>query len=279
MNKKQAPARETARFWCDTSLQNLELLRANYITHVFAPHAHEGYAMGIIERGAQTFIYERHKTAVMPEGCVVMVNPDEVHIGKAATPDGWTYRMAYPAVTLVEAIAADLFGKTVQMPFFSIPVLWDNALFQQFLTMHRTLESPYSSQLARETTLAETLIQMIRRHADRRPAPRPTPREKIVMLKVQQYIVEHLAENFSLTELAQEAALHPCYLVRVFGNAFGLPPHAYQNQQRIERAKTLLLQGVPIATVAGLTGFADQSHLTRHFKRIVGVPPGQYRQL
>jgi hypothetical protein len=214
MDNGRTVRQETAKFWCDTSLQNMELLRANYITHVFAPHAHEGYAMGVIERGAQTFIYERHKSAVMPAGCVVVVNPDEVHIGKATTPDGWTYRMAYPSVAMVEAIASELFGKTVTMPFFSAPVLWDNTLFQQFLTMHHTLESPYSSQLARETTLAETLIQMIRRHADHRPAPRAIPREKTAMQRVQQFIVEHLAENFSLSDLAREVGFHPCRPMR-----------------------------------------------------------------
>jgi AraC-like DNA-binding protein len=57
-----------------------------------------------------------------------------------------------------------------------------------------------------------------------------------------------------------------------------MPPHAFQTQARIARAKTLLRQGRAISEVARLTGFADQSHLTRHFKRLVKLTPGEYQQ-
>jgi transcriptional regulator GlxA family with amidase domain len=62
----------------------------------------------------------------------------------------------------------------------------------------------------------------------------------------------------------------------MFHREVGLPPHAYQIQVRVARARALIATGVPLAEVASMTGFADQSHLTRLFKRIVGVPPGQY---
>ena len=64
--------------------------------------------------------------------------------------------------------------------------------------------------------------------------------------------------------------------MRVFRKVLGLPPHAYLVQVRITQAKKLLASGMAIAEVAAETGFSDQSHLHRHFKRIVGVTPGQY---
>jgi AraC-like DNA-binding protein len=67
-----------------------------------------------------------------------------------------------------------------------------------------------------------------------------------------------------------------CHLVHLFHKELGLPPHAYQIQLRVAHARRLVASGTPLAEVASLTGFADQSHLTRLFKRIVGVPPGQY---
>ncbi|MBI1877856.1 MAG: helix-turn-helix transcriptional regulator, partial [Chloroflexi bacterium] len=70
--------------------------------------------------------------------------------------------------------------------------------------------------------------------------------------------------------------LSPFHLLRAFRAELGLPPHAYLTQIRIERAKALLAQGWPVAQVAFETGFADQSHLTKRFKGIVGVAPGQY---
>jgi AraC-like DNA-binding protein len=62
----------------------------------------------------------------------------------------------------------------------------------------------------------------------------------------------------------------------MFTRHMGLPPHAYRKQQRIHKAKQLLRNRMPISRVAVEAGFADQSHLTRHFKQIVGVTPGQY---
>ncbi len=64
--------------------------------------------------------------------------------------------------------------------------------------------------------------------------------------------------------------------MRVFRQETGLPPHTYLIQLRINQAKAHLQAGETIAEVAAATGFSDQSHLTRRFKRIVGVTPGQY---
>ena len=55
-----------------------------------------------------------------------------------------------------------------------------------------------------------------------------------------------------------------------------MPPHAYQLQVRLTRAKRLLLQGVPVSRAATETGFFDLSHFTKHFKRLMGVAPGHY---
>lgn len=60
----------------------LELLRATYVTHTFAPHTHEGFALGVIEAGAQVFCY-RGARHVAPAGCLVAINPGELHTGEA----------------------------------------------------------------------------------------------------------------------------------------------------------------------------------------------------
>jgi AraC-like DNA-binding protein len=80
----------------------------------------------------------------------------------------------------------------------------------------------------------------------------------------------------TLRALARFAGLSAFHLCRVFREAVGMPPHAYQTQIRVRRAKSLLAAGVPIARAAAEAGFYDQSHLTRHFKRIVGLTPGRY---
>ena len=90
---------------------------------------------------------------------------------------------------------------------------------------------------------------------------------------------ERFADEVPLEQLAALAGMSKCHLVHLFHKEMGLPPHAYQIQLRVARARVLVAAGVPLAEVATMTGFADQSHLTRLFKRVVGMPPGQYAAL
>jgi AraC-like DNA-binding protein len=80
----------------------------------------------------------------------------------------------------------------------------------------------------------------------------------------------------TIDELAREAGLSAFHLIRVFRASFGLPPYRYLELVRIRHARRLIRRGWPLAQVVHATGFSDQSHLTRHFKRVVGVTPGGY---
>jgi AraC-like DNA-binding protein len=91
-----------------------------------------------------------------------------------------------------------------------------------------------------------------------------------------EYLEEHFEKHVSLEELADIAHASPFYLNRIFRQEVGLPPHEYQIQVRIKQAQSFLQAGKSIAETAHLTGFSDQSHLTRFFKRYVGISPGEY---
>lgn len=94
---------------------------------------------------------------------------------------------------------------------------------------------------------------------------------------------EHLRRQFqetvTLDELAEVARLSRYHLLRSFSAVVGLPPHTYQMRLRVERAMSLLRSGLPASAVAGLTGFADQSHLTRRFRRLLRVTPAEYARV
>jgi AraC-like DNA-binding protein len=96
------------------------------------------------------------------------------------------------------------------------------------------------------------------------------------LLIARELLEQRAHESISLDELASTAALSRFHLLRSFAGEFGLPPHAYQIQMRIKQACRLLRLGMPCVTVASSVGFADQSHFTRHFKKIMGVTPRAY---
>lgn len=265
---------EHTKFWRDPTLDNLELLSATYVTHTFAPHTHDGYVIGIIEQGAEQFRYRRHQH-VAPAGRIVFINPGEVHTGSSACTDGWTYRALYPSIELLQRAASDLTGKPHAIPFFAEPVVHDPEMLAAIARTHRALDEQ-TSALERESRLLWTLSHLILRYADDHPRARPFTKEHTGVQRARSYLEEHYAENVLLDQLAEIAHLSPFHLLRAFRDQVGLPPHAYQLQARIIHAKSLLATGLSCAETALAVGFADQSHFSRHFKRIVGVPPGLY---
>ena len=96
--------------------------------------------------------------------------------------------------------------------------------------------------------------------------------------RARDYIDARLAENISLGDVARECALSVAQFARAFKRSTGVPPHQYLTQRRIGRSRVLLLNTeLPLADVAILCGFADQSHFTKVFRRHVGVSPGSFR--
>ncbi len=267
---------EHAVFWRDRDLGNLELLHANYIRHRFVPHIHDGFAIGVIEAGAEQFDY-RHARHVAPMGSVVVINPGEPHTGSAATDGGWRYRMLYPASELLQDAASQLADRPHGIPFFPEPVIDDATLAHEIAQLHRALERS-DDRLERESRLLLAFGRLVQRHAEACPIILPTPtHDDQAIQRVRSLLHDRYNERVTLAELAEGAGFSPFHLLRLFHARVGLPPHAYLTQVRVHRAKELLAHGLAVAKVAALVGFTDQSHLTRHFKRIVGVPPGVYR--
>jgi AraC family transcriptional regulator len=92
------------------------------------------------------------------------------------------------------------------------------------------------------------------------------------------YIEDHLDASPTLEQLAAVARLSPSHFARQFKAATGLPPHQYVIARRVERSKQFLEGGdLSLAEVAARAGFSDQSQFSHHFKRVVGVTPGQFR--
>lgn len=270
-------AQEHIKFWYDTTLSNLELIHATYVTHAFAPHTHEGYVIGVIEQGAERFAYRRRQH-IASAGSIVFINPGEVHTGSAAAEHGWTYRVLYPSIELLQRAASDLTGRQRDIPFFTEAVVHDPEMAAEIALTHQAMEEQVSV-LERESRLLWTLSRLILRHTSERLHPCPLVKEHRGIQRARSYLEENYAENISLEELAALANLSPFHLLRSFRKQTSLPPHAYQIQVRVLRARQMLRLGLPCVDTALAVGFADQSHFTRHFKRIVGVPPGLYSRV
>jgi AraC-like DNA-binding protein len=270
-----APGQEQALLWRDAALHGIEMLRATYTRFAFAPHTHDTYAIGVTERGAQTFTSRRHRELAMPAGTIAVVHPGEVHASRAFDSRGWSYRMLYPGVDLIQRICEDALGRRDAEPFFTSPVIVDPELAVRVRGLLVACERPETCALERESRLRSCLCDLVCRHAPRAHEPRLV-RVAPAQLRPVRELLESCPERVSLQQLAERASLSRYQLLRAFRDVYGLPPHAYLIQVRVRRASASLRSGASIADAALAAGFADQSHLTRCFKRATGVTPGQY---
>ncbi|MBD2103528.1 AraC family transcriptional regulator [Leptolyngbya sp. FACHB-261] len=264
---------DEATFWQDPELDGVEILHAHYVTQSFSRHTHNAFVISLIEQGEGAFWYRgslRHSSA----GSLGLLNPDEPHTGHVLGNIGWTYRALYVDPGLLLRVAQDIAERPWNGCWFPEPVVQDRRVAQSIRTLHRLLIEP-SSTLERESALLVALSQLLLRHAERPPSLQRRGPEHRAVTQVREYIDVCYAENLSLQKLAALAQLNPFHLAQVFRKTVGLPPHAYLNQVRVARARTLIVAGEPIAQAAQATGFVDQSHLTRRFKQVLGFTPGQ----
>jgi len=270
-------AGEVARYWRHAGVPGVDLLRARYVTHRYTRHAHETFTFALIEEGIEEFSYGGTLLRAGPGG-VALLNPDMVHTGQAGTPAGWAYRVLYPDPGLVGGVAADL-GWQRGTPSFPQTVVYDAGSARLLRAAHVAAE--HGDALASASLLRAALAGLLRAHArpgGRARAERGPYQSPAAVRTVRDLLAGRLADPPSLDDLARESGMSPFALVRAFRAETGLPPHAYVNHLRVRLARRLLDGGVAPADVAAAAGFADQAHLTRHFKRVVGVPPRAYQR-
>lgn len=246
-----------------------EILRGTYTSQRFAPHMHETYAIGVIERGASRAQIGADEHFHGP-GDVILIEPHVVHTGGAAAADGWSYRMFYvPPELLAAAVGEDESPSHFRRSDYS-----DRAMSEQMVAVHRLLEGE-SDPLEKEIAIAQLLSAMLVRYRER-ALPRITRVPNAKLARVREYLTEHFAETVRLSELSRIAGLSAFHLVREFRKTYGLPPYAYLELVRVNFAKAMLQQGAKVQDVTFSAGFSDQSHFTRRFKRVFGYPPGHY---
>lgn len=256
-----------------TNFNGLDVLSAQYRRQTFSRHVHEGYTMALIHDGAQRF--DRLNSGyIAGRGSMVLINADQVHTGQALTEGGWCYRAIYPTPEMIENICGGVFRCAV--PYFPSAVIDDPSTARHFSAFFQSV-SHENPQLQSETLLHGAIIELVSRHGKKHQEPHSALSHPLNHIR--EYLHAYFSEEIGLEALARLAGLSTFQLVRQFKKQTGLAPHAYQVQLRIRHAQQLLKAGVSIADVAVDAGFHDQSHLHRHFKRALGVTPGQYRHV
>lgn len=249
----------------------LDLLTARFDRHVYAPHAHEEFTIGVCVGGSELIDYRGGRICATP-GSIVVLGPGEMHTGgPGSTTDGYAYRALYadPALLTDGILGAAL-------PHFREPLLDDAELAVALRSAHTQL-SLCPDPLEAESRLPWLLTALARRHSTSCPVSDEIPGADWVAHAVRDRLADELLTPPSLSSLAADFGLSRYQLLRAFRTTMGIPPYAWLAQYRVTRARGLLDAGGRPAEVAAQVGFADQAHLTRWFRRVLGVTPAAYR--
>lgn len=258
-------------FWHDPALPFLEARAVQDGRHVcYDKHSHAHFSIGAITGGHSHYLNQRSLQEVGP-GSLVLMNPEEVHACNPIADQPWSYLMFYLDTDWLRSQQEEA-GLGSEFRPFDMTASRDPLLYQGLQHLHHQLvQAP--DPLAREVACHLFSRQLLARLTPARWDNRPPQH----LQRAAELMQDDSASPLSLSQLSAVAGLTPSHFVRAFSQHYGMTPHAYLLDRRIRHARTLLKQGQPLAEVALASGFADQAHFQRQFKRRVAATPGQYR--
>jgi AraC-like DNA-binding protein len=264
-----------SHYWRHSAIPHIEIRNVeDGRTFSHASHAHATFSIGAIMAGQSSYLNGqsvRHISA----GSVVLMNPGVVHACNPLQGQPWAYRMFYvDAEWLALVQDEEGIGATKGFTPFVETHSTDPALFAGLDSLYLTLTQ---RDAAPDMLQAAVLTFFQRLMAWQRTTHHHTTCVPNKMIQAADFIREHCTDALRLEDIAAAVQLSPSYLIRTFKAHYGLTPHRYVIDCRLQRAREGLRRGDGIAEAAAQAGFADQAHLQRLFKRALAATPGQYR--
>jgi AraC-like DNA-binding protein len=263
------------KIWRDDELAGAELLRGRFADYSYDVHTHDRACFALITRGAIR-IRMRATEFVARAGDLYAIDAEEPHTGWPIDKWGWSLRTLYVDLARLQEIVGDEVRRTTQFPSLAGPIIRDTHFNSILYKVHASSEDA-RPPLAREERFSQFVAWLFAYHTRNiLDLPRAGREDKAIRL-AREFLDCHLDEKVHLADVAQAAGLPSFRLFRAFKRATGMTPHVYQRQARVRLAAGMIRFGHPLREVAMAAGFADQSHLTRIFRRAMGVAPGAYR--
>ena len=253
--------------------RGLERIEAFFAGHAYDPHRHDTYALGFTISGIQSFDY-RGARADSQTGNAIVLHPDEVHDGRAGAEQGFRYRMLYIEPRL---IAAALEGRTGALPFVRSAITSDQRLLRALGIALADLSRPLEP-LERDRTLT-AIADALHALDTSMKIPASFATSVVAIDRARAFLDENFARMVMSEELESVAGLDRYTLARHFRRRLGTSPYRYLTMRRLDRVKSAIAAGHGLAEASVMAGFADQSHMTRQFKRAFGLTPGRWQAI
>ena len=264
---------QAVRAWRPEGLTGVIAMEGVVSSHAAEPRGE--YMVGVIG-GRPMRLLRGGSTDVLGPGALAVLDPSCPHRGAPAAGGAWRCRLLIMELPEVAALAEDPDCGRPGPLLFRDPLPRDPDLARRFVALHQWLAES-GSRLERQGALADWWSDAARWSTQALGPEKKVPQVGAARLRnALALIADDPAADVSLADLAAAAGLSQYLLVKAFRERYGMPPHAFQVAQRVNRARRLLEAGVPPGEAAAMAGFFDQSHLHRHFRRRMGLTPRQY---
>jgi len=269
------PSCATPRIWRDAQLPFIEARSiADGRKVCYARHSHEIFSIGAITSGCCNYLHEKTCHSISA-GTVVLMNPGDVHACNPLDDQPWSYVMLYVDAQWLAGIEQG-FAEEASEVFQPVAATHTQsaALFNGLTGLYAQLVDPHRDVLAKHEA-AVLFFSSMQQELGRSVALRKPANVRVE--RAAEYIDEHFLRTIRLQDICAAASLSEAYLIRAFEQRYHMTPHAYLINRRIQHAQTQLREGALIADIAQQTGFADQAHFQRVFKKHLAATPGQYK--
>ncbi|WP_019339529.1 AraC family transcriptional regulator [Stutzerimonas stutzeri] len=262
-------------FWRDAALPFIESRSVEDGRRVcYARHSHETFSIGLIDSGASTYINGSHQCRI-DAGTLVLMNPGDVHACNPIQNQPWAYRMLYVDTGWLSELQDDLGMGGTGFRCFA-PIMTRDPLLQAGFHRFHTVLIDDNLDLQQKEAAAVAFFSQLH---ERLGFDANVPVSDLKLQRAAEYIADNYQRSLKLDEISAMAGVSPSGLIRAFKKQFGMTPHAYLTNRRVQFARAELRRGRPIADVALDAGFADQAHLQRAFKQLLAATPGHYRNV
>jgi len=239
----------------------------SHSTADFTRHYHDTYTIGLTYNGVLKS-YNSYESYESYEYSVRINNPGEVHAGKSKD---WSHVNFYPSVEIMSELYEQIFYEK-KTPFFKRLIIEDKILFQK---LHHFFDSYFKNEdeIVIESSLIDALSYLILSSTLYTKKYNNIFEDKKIIKYTYEFINDSIDTNFTLDTLASNVNLSKFHFLRLFKKDFGLTPHAFIINERLNRANNLIQNGYSISQASIQVGFNDQSHFSRNFKKYFGYTP------
>jgi len=263
---------ELVKRWRHRRLQGVEVLHFSGVARD-SRFFEEDYALILDLEGGHEVCHRGAREQGEP-GSVLLCQPRETYSLRWRQPSASIQALFIDPAELVRA--AERLERQHAPAAFTALHARSREVVDTLTRLHRLLSEPEAQPLETEACYTRLLEHLLLHCMTDNPPDKAPQRKSQPVLQARELIERRLQGGVQLGELARYVGVSPFHLLRLFRDEVGMPPHAYQLHLRLHRARRLLRQGVPPFEVSMELGFADQSHLSRHFKKQFLISPAQY---